>query len=318
MRPKLNGNILFAFSDPGGAKPCLSLIEEDHLSNAIAVSDRHYSFYNDFKTHVKIVNQDFDKLIDNICPELIFTGTSYTSDIERKIIKYAKDKKILCYSFVDHWTSISKRFEDKNGNRTLPDKVWVIDERAKQLAIDQGISNIRLVISGNPYHGWLKKWKPKVNKKTYLKQLKINNKNQKILVYAPDPLSNIEGKDLYGFDELLVTTLLVELTKKHQTELKELKVLVKAHPNQDRVKLFKIIKDCKNFYLLPETVDTNTTLYYANSVMGFFSSLLIEASIMSKPILRFIDEHTKIDPIAELNLGPVINEKTLLANLLKI
>lgn len=315
MRPKLSGSIVFIFSDPGGAKPCLSLIEENNLSCATAVSDRLHSFYKDFKTSVKILNHDFEQLVEDLHPDLIFTGTSYTSDIEKQFIKIAHSKNIPCYSFVDHWTSISKRFEDLSGAKFLPDQVWVIDERAKSLAINQGIEENKLVISGNPYHDWLRNWKPSINRNDFLKSVGLEDHNTGILVYAPDPLSNINGMEEYGFDELSATSDFVDLFGKHQTELKYWKVLIKSHPNQDRDKLRKIISGHPSFILAPPSIDANITIFFSDIVIGFFSSFLIEASIMNKPVLRFLNEKIKKDPIAELNIGVIVTKDSLCSHL---
>ncbi len=316
MRPSLSGNILFVFSDPGGAKPCLSLIEENCLKNVTVISDRQCSFYKDFKTEIRIVNQDFKQIVDKINPDLIFTGTSYTSDIERRFIKIAQNQNIPCYSFVDHWTSISKRFVAKDGEMILPDQVWVIDERARQIAIKEGIIEKKIIISGNPYHDWLRKWKPTISKAAHLSQIQIPVKGRKVLLYAPDPLSNINGLEIYGFDELSATSALVDLFEKNKTELNGWLVLVKAHPNQNRDKLNKIIAGKEHFFMLPEEIDTNTMLYYADVVMGFFSSILIEASIMKKPVFRFLDESFNNDPFAELNVGRRVNKHSFISELI--
>ena len=59
----LKGKILFVFSDPGGAKPILSLIEEKNIDTCLAVSNRSYSFYGDFKTPVKIIETERPALL---------------------------------------------------------------------------------------------------------------------------------------------------------------------------------------------------------------------------------------------------------------
>jgi hypothetical protein len=318
MRPKLQGKVLFVFSDPGGAKPCLSLIDLDYISDVIVVSDRQYPFYKDFKSHVNIMNKDFEQFIDKNQPDLIFTGTSYTSDIELQFIKLALKKSIKCYSFVDHWTSIAKRFIDAEGNLVLPDRIWVIDERAKNISIDQGLDESKLLITGNPYHEWLKCWKPTKNKNEFLLDIGLKENSSKILLYAPDPLSNINGTKLYGFDELSATSALVELFRNNRAELRDWIFLVKTHPNQDRNKISEIINEQESFYLLPENIDSNTCIYFSDVVMGFFSSFLLEADIMNKPVLRYFDDDSQNDPIAELNLGIIINKDSFLSTILKI
>jgi len=318
VRPKLTGRVLFVFSDPGGAKPCLSLIEENELQDVMPVSDRIYPFYSSFKTNVRYIDRGFEPLIEAFKPELIFTGTSYTSDIEKQFIHIAKKRKIRCYSFVDHWTNISKRFEISDGIKDYPDKIWVIDERAAHIAIGEGIDETKIIISGNPYHTWLKKWKPQISKENFLKEIGLKDIKKKLLVYAPDPLSNVNGKEKYGFDELSATYLLVELFNEHQTELKDWKVLVKSHPNQNRKKLEKILSNCKSIYILPEDIDANSTIYFSDIVMGFFSSFLIEASVIGKPVLRVFSEQPKNDPFENLNVGMMVNLNSIIQVLHKI
>lgn len=318
MRPILSGKVLFVFSDPGGAKPCLSLIELNNLSNVIAVSDRNYTFYNNFKTKVSIITHDFEELVDTFKPKLIFTGTSYTSDIERKFIKIAKDKQIKCISFIDHWTSMLNRFINSDGKLILPDEVWVIDERAKKLAIEEGINEAKLIISENPYHDWINKWTPKISKEEFLKDIGFQDYSKRLIIYAPDPLSNINGKEIYGFDELSATYSISNIFESYQNELKDWKVLLKMHPNQDKLKLKKVLKDCGRITILPETVDTNTVIFYADVVLGFFSSFLIEASLMKKTIVRFLDDHNGVDPIEDLKLGIMVNRNTFVPTLLNI
>ncbi|HLX91436.1 MAG TPA: hypothetical protein VKR32_07120 [Puia sp.] len=309
--------ILFVFSDPGGAKPCLSLIENNGLTDAVAISDRTHSFYSDFNVPVKIVKNDYEGLLESIQPALVFTGTSYTSDIERQFINIALGKKIRCYSFIDHWTSMVKRFKNPEDQLILPDQVWVIDERAKRLAIGEGIDKDKIVISGNPYHAWLKRWVPSISKDGFLREIGVSDGTKKILLFAPDPLSNLGSESSYGFDELKVSRELAELFCLNQDALKNWKVLVKAHPNQDRSRLTEIFTGNPFFEVLTPNVDTNTAMFYSDVVMGFFSSILIEASIMNKRVLRFLDSNPVEDPIYELNIGPIVDRNSFITELNK-
>jgi hypothetical protein len=316
--PKINKKTLFVFSDPGGAKPLLSLIDECHLIDVLIISNRYYSFYKDFKASVTILNQNIDTIIDDFQPQLIFTATSYTSDLEKRFIKKSIERGIKCFSFVDHWTNILKRFENTNGDLILPNKIWLIDERAKQIAIDQGIDEKRIIISGNPYHDWLIKWKPNMSKSEFIKIADLSSINNFILVFAPDPLSNINGMLKFGFDEYSALSILIEFFKINSNELKDWTVLIKAHPNQNRDEINKLILLNTSFHLLSENIDTNATLFYANIVMGFFSSILIEADIMNKKVLRFINNKLKYDPILELNIGTIVDTNGLLKELKNI
>ncbi|MDF3820167.1 hypothetical protein P3G55_09665 [Leptospira sp. 96542] len=80
---------------------------------------------------------------------LILTGTSWQSDIEKVAISIAKQKKIKVVSFLDHWVNYRQRFE-LNGKLELPDEIWVGDEDAFFLAQEIFPKNI-VRLKDNPY-----------------------------------------------------------------------------------------------------------------------------------------------------------------------
>lgn len=316
---KHKGKVLFVFSDPGGAKPCLSLMSECDADNVLAVSDRVYSFYDDFKLPVTLPVQNYDEIIISFKPDLIFTGTSYKSSIEKEFIALAQKLFIPSWSFVDHWTSISARFRDGEGLLNLPDMVWVIDERAKNIAVSEGIDANKILITGNPYHNWLTGWKPEKTRNQFLETIGITDQGKKIIVFAPDPLSNVNGKLAYGFDEFTASAKLVELLNKNYAYVSNWLFLIKMHPNQNVSELSKIFSKQECCKLLTSDVNTNETIFFADVVIGFFSSLLLEADIMGKPIVRFLDSESNNDPFEKLDIGHKADEDRLIfqiANLL--
>ena len=56
-----------------------------------------------------------------------------------------------------------------------------------------------LFVSGNPYLNWLHKWKPQISKESYYNQLGLSL-DKKYIMFAPDPLSNVNGIENYNFD----------------------------------------------------------------------------------------------------------------------
>jgi hypothetical protein len=317
MLPELKGKGLFVFSDPGGAKPLLSLISKikNDLIDFRIICDRHYPFFKDFNLNVQMMQGQVEDIFEEFKPDFVLTGTSYTSKIELRFIQQSIELGIKSLAFVDHWTLIRKRF-DYDGNEIFPDKILLIDDRAKQIAIEQGIESSKILITGNPYHEWLKLWRPSITKEEFLNQAGIAKGNHKLLIYAPDPLSNNDGVDKFGFDEILASQQIVQLFKDHNTQLKDWIVLVKAHPNQNREKLNIILSESPSFILLKEDIDTNSTIYFADKIIGFFSSFLIEASIMGKGLIRFIPLSAKNDPLASMNIGQLVNENTLLYSIM--
>ena len=312
----LKGKGLIAFSDPGGAKACLAVGEKLTGEEVILVSDRQYPFFSDFSVNV-IPSQDNIEHLFSHQIDYVYTGTSSPERIELKILKEARKRKITSFSFVDHWTNMRKRFIDSSGDLILPDKVCVIDKRAKTIAINDGIDKNIIVITGNPYHEWLLTWKPKISRLEFLENVGLIGNSHKLVVFAPDPISNVNGKDAYGFDEYSATKILTALFDTYKTELAEWNVLIKSHPNQNNEKLYEMIQHNKSFVFLPSEIDTNSLIYYSDIIIGFFSSFLIEASILNKTILRLLPDNLIKDPIAPLNIGKIVNKNQLLEELIK-
>ena len=213
MNEEFKGRGLFVFSDPGGAKPILSLIKLKKLKNYKVFSDRNYSFYSDFGINVqRCTLHEVDKILETNKPDYLYTGTSYTSLIEKEFLFKAKKKKITTCSFIDHYTRYNERFLFK-GDYVYPDKVFLTDEKAKHLADLSNISSYsKVFVSGNYYHDYLKKWKPIESKENTFPNLKPK---QKIILFAPDPLSNIKKEKIFSFDEVDVWKHLSEAINKY-------------------------------------------------------------------------------------------------------
>ena len=313
MEALFRGKGIFVFSDPGGAKPLLALA--DSLSGKLVetrlISDRKYAFYQEFNSAVNQIEESAYETLQKFRPDFVLTATSYTSRIELEFINAAKILTIPVYSFLDHWTSIRERFNFE-GNEFLPDQILLIDERAKQIAIEQKLSAEMLIVFGNPYYEYLHSWKPSISRKEFLASIGLVDVGKKLVVFAPDPLSNIGGKDKYGFDEGSASELFNSVIENFADSLH---FIVKPHPNQNIGILKKILHT--DFILLSSEADTNTLIYYSDIVIGFFSNFLIEAELLKSKVIRFLPGLHFSDPLSGSQIGTVVYNIDELAKLLK-
>ena len=313
MQPELTGRGLFIFSDPGGAKPILSYLSlNKKIKTFLVISDRLYNFYSDFNIQVDIYNEGSEfEIINTFKPDFIFTGTSYTSQIELKFILAAKKSGIISYSFIDHYTCFLERFKFNN-DYIFPENICVLDETAVNIAHENKLPG-NILNTGNYYHIYLKKWKPINTKKELLEKVGIQLSKKKICVYGPDPLSNKVKVNEFDFDELEATKHLSKIAE----ELKEThQFILNPHPNQN---LEKISKLCGNHMLLiTQPIDVNSLIYYADVVLGFFSSFLVEATILNKPVLRFFLNKKMSDPFEKMNIGKLVYPENIISELQQI
>lgn len=81
--------------------------------------------------------------------DVVFTSTSYGSDIERWAISMARTEGVHCISFLDHWCNYIARFQTGE-DMVLPDEIWVGDEDALKIAM-QCFPGCALKLVDNPY-----------------------------------------------------------------------------------------------------------------------------------------------------------------------
>ncbi len=308
---------LVVFSDPGGAKPCLSLAKAWQESDDLLVcSDRRYSFFEIFGIPVnKCTSESVNIILEKFRPDLLFTGTSYTSCIELHFVSESKKRGIQTASFVDHYTGFDVRFGTAKA-RILPDEIHVIDEKAAALARGLGVPDSCIRIVGNPYHEFLRNWTSRLTREEIYQRLLIAPPKRKTILFAPDPLSNDGGAAKYGTDEAFILALFLEVLGEVG---KPTQLLIKAHPNQSidylKTGLIAIPLSTEVHLLTSETDDVlNDLIQHVDLVVGMFSSLLIEAEILGAKTLRIVCGLTFPDPFAGDGAGRVLRERTQIAS----
>lgn len=307
---------LFVYGDPAGAKACLSICSMLNNDLNLVLSNRVYSFSESF--NITVENNDNKTIIewfDYHNPDYLFTGTSIPDKNELLFILEAQQRNIKTFSFVDHWINIKERFKLYE-NYVYPSEICLINQKAKDIALSEGIPDELLQITDNPYYAYLHTWRPIFSKVEILKQLNLNSEDEYI-VYAPEPLTTFGMQNKFGFDELSGLRHIIDAL--NQLQNKKLKVIVKAHPNQNHEIFREITKNDSIIYL--KDFDLNSLVYYSKSVFGFFSNSLIEASKMDCKIYRILIDlkDNTLDSLEDLNIGLIIeNKQELLIELKKI
>lgn len=302
------GKGLFVFSDPGGAMPVLSFVElrKDIFKKFKVISDRKYTFFNDYSFTIENLKSDPNEFLLTFKPDFIFTGTSYTSNIEIEFIKLSKQLNIKTYSYLDHGTLIKKRFQLAD-NYFFPDLILVPNIEIQNHALKELMNLTKVDILNNPYLDQLSNWKPKISKNAFFKIENIHFKSySKVILIAPDPISNLKNASNFGFDEgqgINEISLIVDNLENNFT------YLLKPHPNQD---LSIINKNISNkIQVLNSQINTKNLIYYSDLVVGFFSNILVEAAALNKDVVRYHPSGIKNDPFMYKNLGQIANKFNL-------
>lgn len=308
----LEGKGLFVFSDPGGAKPILSYIRLMELQTYKIISDRIYDFYEDYGLEIHLYTKEQEyKVIEDYAPDFIFTGTSYTSDIELRFKREASKKGIVTVSFIDHYTRYSDRFF-LEGQMLFPDKILLTDERALSIAVSEGFDEVSdLQVTGNYQHDFLRSWRPKKKREELFSGVEFSSETR-IVCFAPDPLSNVGGKSMYGFDEMDVWNLFRESIMK-VSDL-EILVVLKFHPNQNKESFFARVTGFEDLKIIStDFSNTNDVVFYSDVVVGMYSSLLVEAKILNTSVVRCLPNALQVDSLSGMGIGVVCQNQEEIA-----
>jgi hypothetical protein len=301
----INKSVVGAFNDPAGAKAVLSFLKSEALfaEKITLISNYNYCFYDDFGFNVQQANfKSTSEWLHGA--DILITGTSYPGNFELNMIMAAREISLPSISFVDHWTNMVKRFE-RDGQKIFPDLICVVDERAKNLALSEGITDEKIFISGNPYHKFLQNWSPNLIKKDFINHIGLNSYRGYIL-YVPEPLSKFNLQFKYGFDEFDGLSMLFEAIE--ILDQYKICLIVKGHPNQNHEKMEALLarSNFSNVRYVRE-MDIKLLLYHAELVVGHFSNALIEANLLYKRIIRILPNSNLVynDPL-EFSNGPSV------------
>jgi hypothetical protein len=310
-------HIAFAFSDAAGANACVAMAKickaETKISSLL-FSNKKYPGCMDTVTIVEDA-PDFR----NLGVDCVFTGTSHPESsgyFELNAIRKAVRENIYTISFIDHWVNFKLRFDGLDGSQ-YPDEIWVVDEKARQLGIEEGLPAEKLFIRENPYHYYLKNyWRSQYTDKAYLDQLQIPKSGFHIL-FAPDPLSIRNGRKIAGFDEVDALNDLLSILPELDSEIY---LIVKCHPLQPVNVLQEVIgKNKTSNCFLTKEADPLELINTADLVVGFYSNLLLEAEVLGKEIIRYFPGNPEADLLKhKKNLEPVQNKNELLAEIKRL
>lgn len=292
----------YLFCDIGAAKCVLAQVMLDGHDEAYSFTSKRFSSIFDIKVQ-NVTKNNFKHIIDRIQEDRnseLITGTSYPDNSEIMFIEFARSYGVSkVTSILDAPLNILERFTTADNRLILPDVLVVFDEFTKRKAVQCGIDKNIIEVRENPYLAYLKQWRPK-SRDTFLQRVGLK-KEEKTVMYAPDPLTFTGLDSSYGATEFDLTEQLIgELLT---SDLKDLNWLLKLHPKQknpDRIiNMFKrsnvLIKEVANEDLLP-------ALYCTDVMLGMNSNILREADRLNCEIVRFLPRKFCVDEILEAEM----------------
>jgi len=229
-----------------------------------------------FKKNIGSFENLHEKYIKKIKIKKIITGTSWDSDIEKKIILYGKKNNIFTCSFLDHWNNYLERFTLKN-KKIFPNKIIVSDHYAFGIA-KKKFKNIPIQLIKNYY-------KLEVLKKIKLKKKKIIKK----ILYVAEPIRDHAIKQhndpmYWGYDEFSSITFF--FNSMHILSNKSPIVIFRKHPSEKVGKYKDLLKkyNKKNKIIISKNINLYDDINEADAVVGGQSMAMVMSLYAGKKV----------------------------------
>jgi hypothetical protein len=299
--------ILAVNNDIGGANaiinPILKLIDNHQIDLTVISEGPSQKIYAQKKFSYKTLADydikklelnSFDSIFEQEKPDLLITGTSGISDLERYAIYCAKKFSKPSISVLDGYIDHGMRFLDNSSNdkyRFLPNYICVLDQFSLEQSQKEGLDKSNLIITGNPYFDDLISLRTNFKLEDRIrirKELNIPETNYLITFASQYITTRIKelGFDP-GYTEFTVLKSVYESLKKIMKE--NLTLLVKIHPDpkEDIENTKKAIVDQLKSHQIIFLRDKNTRQHILASdlIIGMNSASLLEAVYLGKSVL---------------------------------
>ena len=238
-----------------------------------------------FKKNIGSFENLNEKDIKKIKIKKIITGTSWDSDIEKKIILYGKKNKIFTCSFLDHWNNYLERFTLKK-KKIFPDKIIVSDHYAFGIA-KKKFKNVPIQLIKNYY-------KLEVLKKIKLKKNKIIKK----ILYVAEPIREHAIKQhnnpmYWGYDEFSSLTFFFNFM--YVFGNKPLIIIFRNHPSEKIGKYRDSLKkhNKKHKIIFSKNINLHDDINEADAVVGGQSMAMVMSLYAGKKVYSTLPKNSQ-------------------------
>lgn len=328
-------HLLFCASDAGGARQLQPVIEEaskrDWQCHVLcsAITEPIFLQGNIKPEKIRLTSvAEAKHLLQEQEVQLVVTGTTGTIGNERYLTAAARKCGIRSIAVLDEWYNYALRFRDEEENlgKYLPDVICVQDELSQKLALQEGLPEEILRITGSPDLAELT-----LRANAFLEQpppiptLLAANAPLPSILFLSQPLIRAYGKGpgesgtsgtFLGYQEEIVRQDLADILSAMDNSVL---VLEKLHPSEER-KPPPQGKPNIHWYVEKGSDDLWPLLVHANIILGMNTMALLQAAILGRHPISYQPGafNPSLCTAVRLNLAELYTTKEALARQLPI
>jgi hypothetical protein len=307
--------ILICSRDPGGTNAVMPLIEPLRaLGNEVCVfgKDAALSIYlkqnidcSDIRGAIPFGTQEeTDEFVRRTRPDMIVTGTSSEDFTERHLWKAAEKAGIKSFAVLDQWTNYRLRLNSEGGDTKtgdpkseliVPSYLFIMDEFAREEMCALGIGREKLVVSGQPFFGYIRKTGESITTGEIekLRRELAGKQGGLVFVFASQPIvsthrNNGIAEDYWGYTEETVLKSVVKCLSTVTEEIgANVTLVLRLHPKDESTVYQDVLATHPSSIkvVVDRDIESSLLLKTSDLTIGMFSMLLLEAAILER---RFI------------------------------
>lgn len=214
-------------------------------------------------------SDDLQTILESERWDLVLTGTSVLSDMEKLTWRLCQENSIPCVALCDMWTEYKLRLADKTG-KLLIDNLLVIDKRMEREIKAIFDTSFRIQIVGSPHFAQL------------LKSRKQTQTRRQFIRFISEPMAALFPKA--KAHEFNVAEIVIDTLK--QLGLVS-SLLLRPHPQDDSEGWRRFAYDYQKDGLCLDNEPSWACPLSTKAAIGLSSMMLIELAIAGIPVASF-------------------------------
>ncbi len=230
---------------------------------------------------------------DNLYYKLILTGSGWASDQELNGIQIARENNINSITLVDHWVNYRRRFLRGN-SLFLPDEIWVVDEFAYNIAIEEfGKNEVLINRVRDPI-------------KFEIAKLKKEIEEEDRILYITEPISSF-GKMVKSNQEIKISEK--DALNKFISFMSKLnshtQVAVRVHPSEDIKQYRKMFNEFNVRIDFTQEPNPLVDVIRSRYVVGLESVMLVWALMANKRTFTLLPINGRVCGLPHLGIETI-------------
>jgi hypothetical protein len=223
----------------------------------------------------------------------LVTGTSWSSDLERRALEWALAHKIQTQTFLDHWVNYRPRFETTKG-LILPDSICVYDDEGMKRACKE-FPSTKVELVENPYWEDFRS-QVRIFEHAFEEEHTQTSQRSRInLLFATQPIMDaarrITGDERgYGYTEFEALEKFLEWLAPRFQDIREFRL--RLHPSEKSGKYDRFIQsyESKLSMKISPHEDLALDMAWAQWVVGADTMALVLGAICERRVYSCIPQ----------------------------